>query len=378
MTPITRNRAKKGGLTLRMLLGYTVTFCTLALCTVQGAAAFELSLPSNAQQTHHETAAPASYAYPTGNQSSSGIPMDRAEGRVSRTSWRVRSDGLETLQLMAPLAAQLEAEGFTALHRCAAERCGGYDFRFAMDVIAAPDMFVDLFDYRYAAYRRPIRSQAPASPQPAKPEQEQAGTAAATATATQRPKVRPSEGEETILLLVSRAGASGYVHMVQIAPIGSPAAQAAKAGVPPVALDGPAAQPAGQGPALQETETLPEALRNAGHVVLDDLSFGTGSATLGPGPFASLAALADLLLGDATLRVALVGHTDSVGGLETNIGLSKRRAASVVERLVAAYGVPRGQLDGEGVGYLSPRNANLTEAGREANRRVEAVLLNAE
>jgi OOP family OmpA-OmpF porin len=74
----------------------------------------------------------------------------------------------------------------------------------------------------------------------------------------------------------------------------------------------------------------------------------------------------------------LVGHTDATGGLEINISVSRRRAASVVERLVAAYNVPRAQIAAEGVGYLAPRATNLTDAGRTANRRVEAVLVGAE
>jgi outer membrane protein OmpA-like peptidoglycan-associated protein len=37
--------------------------------------------------------------------------------------------------------------------------------------------------------------------------------------------------------------------------------------------------------------------------------------------------------------------------------------------------VSRQQLKAEGVGYLAPIASNLTEAGRQANRRVEVVLL---
>ncbi|MCR9113710.1 MAG: OmpA family protein, partial [Rhodobacteraceae bacterium] len=39
---------------------------------------------------------------------------------------------------------------------------------------------------------------------------------------------------------------------------------------------------------------------------------------------------------------------------------------------------PRQQLEAGGMGYLSPLTTNLTPEGREANRRVEAVLLNTE
>lgn len=386
MMPITRRRAKKVGRVLRFQCSFVIFLaaaCAASTAAAQRADTFELSLPSNARETYHDTVAPASYAYASANQSGDLVPLLRAEGRVSRTAWRVRSEGLETLQLMAPLAEQLEAEGFTALHRCVAQECGGYDFRFALDVIAPPDMFVDLFDYRYAAFARPIAPQSrndPAAAADAPPPSEGQGDPAQPAAAAAPLPAAPVEQTELVVLLVSRAGASGYVQMVHIAPVGSKAAESAAARAS-VALDAPAATPLraqGESAPVAADMPLPEALRHAGHVILDDLNFETGSATLGDGPFASLAALAGMLLSDATLKVALVGHTDTVGSLEGNIALSKRRAGAVVERLVSAYGVPRGQLEGEGMGYLSPRTANLTAKGREANRRVEVVLLNTE
>ena len=48
---------------------------------------------------------------------------------------------------------------------------------------------------------------------------------------------------------------------------------------------------------------------------------------------------------------------------------------TLLDRLVEGHGVPRAQLEADGVGYLAPIASNLSEAGRQANRRVEAVLL---
>jgi len=69
-----------------------------------------------------------------------------------------------------------------------------------------------------------------------------------------------------------------------------------------------------------------------------------------------------------------VGHTDAEGSLDGNIALSRRRAASVLERLVTAYQVDRRQMEAQGMGYLAPIASNLTEEGREANRRVEVIV----
>jgi OOP family OmpA-OmpF porin len=115
-----------------------------------------------------------------------------------------------------------------------------------------------------------------------------------------------------------------------------------------------------------------------GRVILSDLSFDTGSAQLGEGSYSSLRALAEYLEANQGRRVALVGHTDAEGSLDGNITLSRRRAGSVLERLVSDYGTRRAQLDAQGMGYLAPIATNLTAEGREANRRVEVIIVSTE
>jgi OOP family OmpA-OmpF porin len=39
-----------------------------------------------------------------------------------------------------------------------------------------------------------------------------------------------------------------------------------------------------------------------------------------------------------------------------------------------ALDVPPAQVEAQGVGYLSPRDTNLTDEGRTRNRRVEVIL----
>jgi len=117
------------------------------------------------------------------------------------------------------------------------------------------------------------------------------------------------------------------------------------------------------------------ALEADGRVILSDLSFALGSATLADDDYTSLATLAAYLKEDPTLLVALVGHTDTAGSLEGNIALSRKRANAVKERLIARYGIPSRQMDAEGMGYLAPVANNLYEAGREANRRVEVIIV---
>ncbi len=69
----------------------------------------------------------------------------------------------------------------------------------------------------------------------------------------------------------------------------------------------------------------------------------------------------------------IVGHTDQVGSLSYNQGLSNRRATSVATYL-RSQGVDGGRLATRGLGETEPIASNDTEAGRQANRRVEVAI----
>jgi outer membrane protein OmpA-like peptidoglycan-associated protein len=73
----------------------------------------------------------------------------------------------------------------------------------------------------------------------------------------------------------------------------------------------------------------------------------------------------------------IVGHTDAVGTSEYNQTLSQRRATAAVNYLVA-QGVSPARLRAVGRGETEPIATNDTEAGRQANRRIEiAIVANA-
>ncbi len=296
------------------------------------ASAFELILPANASLTAQNIRNPDTYLLPVGPYTDGAPLTTRTEGRVLQQAWSIQTQGMTTLQIMRPLQDQLLKAGYDILYDCVAQVCGGFDFRFNIRVMAAPDMFVDLFDYRYLA-------------------------------AIKGDPDNPS-GANYVSLLVSRSGVAGYVQIIHVTPGGSaPEAVETSEPVPGVVVPSP-------------DDSLVRQLIGQGHIILGDLDFEVGSSKLEAGRYASLGVLAAFLKSDPTRRVALVGHTDTVGTLENNIALSRRRAASVLARLVQDYDVPRSQLDAEGMGYLSPIGPNLTAEGRERNRRVEAVLLN--
>lgn len=290
----------------------------VALACLAGPAA-ALDLPRGAERVLSETEPLASHRLATGAFARDALPSREAEGEVAREAFRVPLGEGTTLQLMAPLRDQLEAEGYRILLDCEGEGCGGFDFRAAVEVLPPPAMFVDLADFRYLSAER--------------------------------------EGE-ALSLLVSRGGEAGFVQVIRVR-------EGQGRALPTAPVAGPGAAPADLGGRIEAE----------GRVVLDGLAFAPGSAALAPGGDAALAALAAYLAASPARRVALVGHTDAQGSVEANIDLSRRRAQAVADRLVAEFGVARERLEAHGMGWLAPRATNLTAPGREANRRVEAVVL---
>ena len=114
-------------------------------------------------------------------------------------------------------------------------------------------------------------------------------------------------------------------------------------------------------------------LSRTGHVAVYGIYFDTGKADLKPESDPTLAEIAKLLKQNPTLKLHVVGHTDSQGDLAMNMDLSKRRAAAVVAALTTKHGIAVARLRPDGVGPLAPVASNKTEEGRAKNRRVELV-----
>lgn len=104
--------------------------------------------------------------------------------------------------------------------------------------------------------------------------------------------------------------------------------------------------------------------------VLHGIAFDFDSAVLREESMPLLDRLAQSLSADAAERVVIEGHTSSEGDEDYNRALSERRAAAVVDVLVAR-GVEAGRLAAAGVGEGRPLASNDDEAGRAMNRRVE-------
>jgi outer membrane protein OmpA-like peptidoglycan-associated protein len=77
-------------------------------------------------------------------------------------------------------------------------------------------------------------------------------------------------------------------------------------------------------------------------------------------------------------KIRIEGHASADGSHEHNVELSKRRAKAVLDHLVREGQVAPERLESEGYGPDRPIADNETEAGREANRRVEFVIVEQE
>jgi len=77
------------------------------------------------------------------------------------------------------------------------------------------------------------------------------------------------------------------------------------------------------------------------------------------------------LRSNANAKVDVVGHTDNIGSYDSNLDLSRARAAAVVGTLVSEYTINPQRLRASGVGFLAPIASNANDDGRAKNRRVE-------
>lgn len=296
------------------------------------AGAVPLELPANATVQAERTVALGSLRLPTAPWREDGLATVRIEGAVRQEAWRLGGGGITALQILRPLREQLQKAGYDILLECRAANCGGFDFVGAIDVLPPPKMYVDLSGFRFLA-------------------------------------ARSADGESGVTILVSRSQAAGFVQVSQVGPEGETSVAPAAGSQPLIGIE---TSDGARAPV--ERTGASYSLERDGRLVLDDLTFESGAATLGEGPFASLAAVVRYLNDDPERQIVLVGHTDAVGALEGNVTLSRRRAEAVMERLVTRYGVDPEHLSAEGVGYLAPIASNASEAGRTANRRVEAVV----
>lgn len=107
------------------------------------------------------------------------------------------------------------------------------------------------------------------------------------------------------------------------------------------------------------------------------INFEPGSAQITADGAATLDRIAERMRDCADYPIEVGGHTDSQGREEMNLALSQQRAQAIIVALMDRR-VLTGNLTAVGYGETVPIADNATEAGREANRRIEFRLIRPE
>jgi OOP family OmpA-OmpF porin len=101
-----------------------------------------------------------------------------------------------------------------------------------------------------------------------------------------------------------------------------------------------------------------------------NIFFKTGSFELLPKSYPALDDVVRILKENPAMKLSIEGHTDNVGGEQSNQLLSENRAKAVAKYLLDK-GISSSRLATAGYGMQRPVAGNDTEEGRAKNRRVE-------
>jgi OOP family OmpA-OmpF porin len=109
-------------------------------------------------------------------------------------------------------------------------------------------------------------------------------------------------------------------------------------------------------------------------IVLNNLFFDFDKAVLKPESFPELDRVITLMNEKSAMQIEIAGHTDATGPERYNLGLSERRARSVVKYLTEK-GIAQDRVSVQYFGESKPVNTNASPEGRRKNRRVEFKIL---
>lgn len=99
--------------------------------------------------------------------------------------------------------------------------------------------------------------------------------------------------------------------------------------------------------------------------------FDSGSDKLKKESYEFLDKMAKVLQDDASIRLNIIGHTDSDGDAVKNMTLSKSRAAAVMNYFIDSKGLNKSRFMYQGRGENEPVADNNSVEGKAQNRRVE-------
>ncbi len=133
---------------------------------------------------------------------------------------------------------------------------------------------------------------------------------------------------------------------------------------------------AGSSSAASEAQTPPDSVTAEGwqFAPANPILFNSGASTLRDASMLELDKIALWLEGNPDITLEIIGHADTLGIEAANQRISADRAAEVEDYLIS-QGIDRLRLRSAGVGSLNPVASNDTRLGRQANRRVELLIV---
>lgn len=110
-----------------------------------------------------------------------------------------------------------------------------------------------------------------------------------------------------------------------------------------------------------------------GKLVTTGILFKVNESSILPNSYGTLKEIATVLKENPTVKVSIVGHTDSDGDAAANLRLSKERAQAVKGALIKDFGIDASRMQTDGLGAAAPVASNSTSVGKASNRRVEII-----
>ena len=111
-------------------------------------------------------------------------------------------------------------------------------------------------------------------------------------------------------------------------------------------------------------------LKDKGVATAHGILFEFNSANLTADSKPILNAVADFMKANPKVKLEIEGHTDNIGGAQTNLELSRKRAESVKAYLMQQSGAGADRFVATGMGLTKPVADNAKPEGRALNRRV--------
>ncbi len=122
--------------------------------------------------------------------------------------------------------------------------------------------------------------------------------------------------------------------------------------------------------AKDSPDSMERSLAEHRPAVVYGVYFAFARAEIRPVSEKVLKQIAAVMKSNPDWKLRIDGHTDSIGGDNANLELSKRRAEAVKKALVERYGILANRLNTGGYGAAQPQDKNDTAEGRARNRRV--------